>query len=65
METLIRLLLTARDQGWQLEAVFVVGCCRHDKGDGKGGGDTDVGTVCVSSSIIHYNKGKIENEEKL
>ena len=58
METL-RLLLTARDQGWQPEAVFVVGYCRHDNGDGKGGGDTDVGTVCVSSDIIQYNKGKL------
>ena len=47
METL-RLLLTARGQGWQLEAVFVIECCGgrsvlvdvdDDNGEGNGDGD--------------------------
>ena len=57
METL-RLLLTAHDQGWQPEAVFVIGCCGGRSVDGN----TDVGTVHVSNNVIHYNKGKFEEE---
>ena len=63
METL-RLLLTAQDQRWSPEAIFIIGCC-----GGRSVPDGDaahaVGCVCVSSNIIHYNKGKIEDEGKL
>lgn len=50
METL-ELLFKASQEKWNPQAIFIIGCC---------GSTTDeVGTVLVSSNIIHYNRGKI------
>ena len=50
METL-ELLFKASHEKWHPQAIFIIGCC---------GSTTDeVGTVLVSSNIIHYNRGKI------
>ena len=62
METL-KLLLTARDRRWSPEAIFIIGCC--------GGRSVDddaphaIGCICVSSKIIHYNRGKIKGEGEM
>ena len=61
METL-KLLLTARDQHWSPEAIFIIGCCG---GRSVPKGDNPVGCVRVSSKIIHYNRGKIEDEGEM
>ena len=61
METL-KLLLTARDQHWTPEAIFVIGCCG---GRNVPDSDVEVGYVCVASKVIHYNKGKIEDEGRM
>ena len=56
METL-QLLITARDQRWSPEAIFIIGCC----GGIKVPGAVD-GCVCVANKVIHYNRGKIEGK---
>ena len=64
METL-KLLLTARDQRWSPEAIFVIGCCGRSSVEEDDDAPHAVGCVCVSSKIIHYNRGKILGEGEM
>ena len=61
METL-KLLITALNQRWSPEAIFIIGCCGAMKESESGAG---VGCVCISNNVIHYNRGKIEGEGKM
>ena len=63
METL-QLLITARDQCWSPEAIFIIGCCGGVKVPESDAG-TVVGRVCVANKVIHYNRGKIEGKGEM
>ena len=63
METL-KLLITALNQHWSPEAIFIIGCCGGVKVPESDAG-TVVGRVCISNKVIHYNRGKIEGEGKM
>ena len=76
METL-KLLITARDQRWSPEAIFLIGYCggkekQEDVTKCDAGAEVGskvpksvVGCVCIANKVVHYNRGKIEGEGEM
>ena len=58
------LLTIAQNQGWALEAIFIVGCCAANsekKEDSDKNEDSETGSVFVAKTIYGHGAGKLED----